>query len=458
MKILFQGINFAPDLIGVAKYTTEMCAALAERGHEIHVVTAPPYYPNWAVPAPYRATRYADETIENIPVTRCPLYVPRTPTGARRLVHHASFAASNAFTTFHRAHRLRPDVIFAIAPSLMSAPAAYLAARVYGAVSWLHIQDFEIDAAFDLGFMSGHAVRRLAHVGERRLLGVFDCVSSISPAMIGRLRDKGVDNGRLFELRNWVDTTLVKPSDRLTSYRSALGIDAAKIVALYSGNMATKQGLEHLVRAAHWLAANCLEVVLILCGSGPMRPRLEAQTAGLPNVHFLDLQPNVKFPELLATADIHLLPQRAEAAGLVLPSKLPGMLASGRPIVVMADANTALAAEVAGAGIAVPTADGGDALARAVAHLAADADLRERCGKEARRVALERWDSAAIMAALESQLRILTARQQRNVHAGHDQSVGGKALEHVGDDSQLPLPDTTLQLSTTARLRRIEPK
>jgi colanic acid biosynthesis glycosyl transferase WcaI len=292
----------------------------------------------------------------------------------------------------------------------MSAPASYLAARVCGAVSWLHIQDFEIDAAFELGFLSGHAIRSFALAGERHLLGAFDCVSSISPKMIVRLREKGVDDGRAFELRNWVDTTVIKPSDRLTSYRLALGIDAAKIVALYSGNMAAKQGLEHLAQAARWLAANCAEVVVILCGSGPMRPTLEAQTAGLPNVHFLDLQSNDKFPELLATADIHLLPQRAEAADLVLPSKLAGMLASGRPIVAMAEVGSGLATETNGVGVVVPSGSG-EALGRAVARLAADADLRDRYGQEARRVALVRWDKRAIITALESRLEILTARR-----------------------------------------------
>lgn len=412
MKILVQGINFSPDLIGIAKYTTEMCTALAARGHDIHVITAPPYYPNWRVPPPYRATRYAAETIENVTVTRCPLYVPRTPTGLRRVVHHASFAASSAFATLYHARRLRPDVIFAVAPSLTSAPAAYLAARVSGAVSWLHIQDFEIDAAFELGLLSGRPIRRIALAGERRLLGAFDCVSSISPKMIARLREKGVDDERGFELRNWVDTASIKPNNRLTSYRLKLGIDAGNIVALYSGNMAAKQGLEHVAEAARWLAANNPEVIVILCGNGPMRPTLEAQTAGLPNVHFLDLQPNENFSELLATADVHLLPQRAEAADLVLPSKLAGMLASGRPIVATAEAGSGLAAEIGGAGVAVP-AGSGEALARAVARLAGDADMRERYGQEARRLALARWDSAAIIAALERRLEILTARRAR---------------------------------------------
>jgi colanic acid biosynthesis glycosyl transferase WcaI len=410
MKILVQGINFAPGLIGIAKYTTEMCAALAARGHEIHVITAPPYYPNWAVPAPYRATRYQNETIETISVTRCPLYVPRAPTGTRRFLHHASFAASSALATLYYARRMRPDVIFAVAPSLMSAPAAYLAARVCGAISWLHIQDFEIDAAFDLGFLSGQAIRRLALAGERRLLRAFDCVSSISPKMIDHLHEKGVDNGRVFDLRNWVDTTFIKPSDRLTSYRLTLKIDAAKIVALYSGNMSAKQGLESLAQAAHWLAVNCPEVVVILCGAGPMRPRLEAQTAGLANVHFLDLQPNAKLSELLATADIHLMPQRPEAADLVWPSKLAGMLASGRPIVAMADAGSGLAAEIKRVGIAVPTGSG-EALARAVAGLAGDANLRKQYGKEARRVALAEWDLSAIMVALERRLEMAQERR-----------------------------------------------
>lgn len=405
MKILVQGINFAPDIIGIAKYTTEMCQELAARGHSIHVITAPPYYPNWTVPATYRATRYSIEVIEGIKVTRCPLYVPPIPTGIRRLAHHASFAASSAIAALYHGRRWRPDVVLTIAPSLMSAPAARLTSRFFGAVSWLHIQDFEIDAAFELGILSGNLTRDLALAGERRLLGGFDCVSSISPKMIARLGEKGVMNERLFELRNWVDTTLIRPSDRLTPYRSVLGIDAGKIVALYSGNMAAKQGLEILGEAARRLV-NYPEIFLIFCGSGPMRPQLEAQTKGLPNVRFIDLQQNEKFPELLATADIHLLPQRPEAADLVLPSKLGGMLASGRPIVAVAQTGTGLANEIYGAGIAVSTTND-DAFAHAVLSLAADSNLRSKYGNEARRIALLRWNKDAIINALETKLQTL---------------------------------------------------
>lgn len=51
MRILLVGINYAPDLIGVAKYNTELCESLVAEGHEVRVVTAPPYYPAWSIPA-----------------------------------------------------------------------------------------------------------------------------------------------------------------------------------------------------------------------------------------------------------------------------------------------------------------------------------------------------------------------------------------------------------------------
>jgi colanic acid biosynthesis glycosyl transferase WcaI len=120
--------------------------------------------------------------------------------------------------------------------------------------------------------------------------------------------------------------------------------------------------------------------------------------------------------ELLATADIHLLPQRAEAADLVLPSKLAGMLASGRPIVAMANAGTGLAAAIKGVGVAVPTGSG-DVLGRAVAALAGDADLRQQYGKEARRVALAEWNRSTIIAALELQLERTLGRRLQNLPA-----------------------------------------
>lgn len=73
MHILFCGINYAPDLIGVPKYNTELCEWLKDNGHKIRVITAPPYYPAWSIPPTYRTWRYRSEVLNNVPVTRAPI-------------------------------------------------------------------------------------------------------------------------------------------------------------------------------------------------------------------------------------------------------------------------------------------------------------------------------------------------------------------------------------------------
>lgn len=403
LKILVVGLNYAPDFIGIPKYTTELCEELARRGHELNVVTAPPYYPSWAIPAAYRGL-WRSERLNGVQLTRAPLYVPKKPNGLTRLLHHLSFAVTSLPSAVLNAMTKRPDIVLAVAPSLMSAPAALLAAKLSGARSWLHIQDFEVDAAFELGMLRGDTARRWAERLERSLLAGFDRISTISEIMRRLLIRKGISEDVALEVRNWVDVDAVTawPSSN-TSYRAALGIPIDHIVALYSGNMAGKQGLEVLAEVAALLEARSTKVTLLLCGQGPLKGVLEAACAERGNVRFLDLQPTEMFSELLATADIHLLPQRAEAADLVLPSKLTGMLASGRPVVAMAGAGTGLAIEVEGCGLAVAP---GDAIAMtdAILRLATEETLRRDFAVAARARAEQRWRRSSVIDGLEAEL------------------------------------------------------
>lgn len=240
MRILFCGINYAPDLIGVAKYNTELCEWLKDNGHDVRVITALPYYPAWTIPSAYRSWRYHHEVINNISVTRAPIYVPSTQSGTKRLIHHASFAATSALPVISAVLRWRPEVIFSVAPSLMSCALVAPLARWVSAKSWLHIQDFEIDAAFDLGLLRNNRLRKLMSAIEHRILCSFDAVSTISPQMLQRLADKGVDHQNIRELRNWIDTAKVTPGDRLTQLRKELGLADPDIIALYSGTMSNK--------------------------------------------------------------------------------------------------------------------------------------------------------------------------------------------------------------------------
>ncbi|MGY4291896.1 glycosyltransferase involved in cell wall biosynthesis [Bradyrhizobium sp. LM2.7] len=161
MRILFVGINYAPDLIGVAKYNTELCESLVAEGHEVRVVTAPPYYPVWKIPTDFKTAYFRRRLIDGVRVTRTPIYVPEHPSGAKRLLHHASFALTSIVPILAEASFWRPDIVLSVAPSLMSGALVSTIARRIKATSWLHVQDFEVDAAFELRLLQSSSLRKM---------------------------------------------------------------------------------------------------------------------------------------------------------------------------------------------------------------------------------------------------------------------------------------------------------
>jgi colanic acid biosynthesis glycosyl transferase WcaI len=441
MKILVIGINYAPELIGIGKYTTEMCNELRRKGHEVTVVTAPPYYPDWRISRPYSGFAYSREVVDGIEVVRCPLYVPRLPRALRRILHHLSFALTSVPAIFLQVLKFSPDLVLSVAPSLMSAPAALVAGKLSGAATWLHIQDFEVDAAFDLNFLSGGWLRRAALWCERKLLTSFDQVSAISAKMVDLLQSKGVSRFRAFEFRNWVETTAIDPrlaDAAKAEWRAALLGSASGTLVLYSGNIGAKQGFEVLAEAARRLAPNRPDIVFVFCGAGAMKERLMQLTADLPNVRFLDLQPAESFRSLLISADIQLLPQCSEIQDLALPSKLGGMLVSGRPIVAMASADTQIASELADVGVVVPPGDVG-AVVEAVLRLASDSKLRDSLGANGLHLARQRWERGAVLAEVEARIVDLLARRRKG-GAGLGVPVSAAVRPRVagGDDLKLP--------------------
>lgn len=401
MRLLVYGLNYAPELTGTGKYTAEMAEALAARGHDVRVVTAPPYYPQWRIAQGWSSWRYRQERRNGVTVWRSPLWVPARPGGAARLVHLASFALTSALPLV-RQWRWRPDVVMSIAPTLLCAPAALALARATGARAWLHVQDFEVDAAFNLGVLENARAARAAHAVERSLFARFDIVSSISAKMVERLGRLGVAASKVFCAPNWVDVDAIRPLDRESEYRRMLAIPEGAKVVLYAGNMGTKQGLEHLAKAAALLAHRA-DIRFVFCGEGPTKARLATCCAGLPNCRLIDLQPGEHLNELLNLADIHALPQRADAADLVMPSKLSGMMASGRAIVAMAHAGTELHDAVAPRGVVVAP-DDAQAFAAAITALADDAAWRAQLGEAARGFAQEMLSSASVLARIEAKL------------------------------------------------------
>lgn len=403
-------LNYAPETTGVGLYSGELAQTLAARGHSVSVLCGNPHFPQWKLYDGYRAFHWMHTIEENVTVTRCPIYIPAKIGGGNRLMHYASFLMSAALPGLRAARGFRPDLVIAAAPSLMSAPLALAIARISGAASWLHIQDFEVEAAFATQHLDAHGMlARLARGFERRMLKSFDRISSISPEMCDKTAEKGVAADIIYEMRNWASIDTVRPQISST-YRDRWNI-GDRHVALYSGSIGRKQGIETIAEAARLLDRRD-DLVFVICGNGPGREKMEAAAAGLRNIQFHDLQLKENLGELLNLASIHLLPQRADAADLVLPSKLTNMLASGRPTVAGVRKDRGLAREVEGAGL-IHEPEDPVAMAIAIERLLDDADLRARFGAEARRKAEQLWDREVIIDKFEEAARELVGIRRR---------------------------------------------
>lgn len=405
MRILIYGINFAPELIGIGKYTSEMARWLIKNNHDVRIVTAPPYYPDWKIHEEYNAREYTKEIWNGLTIWRSPLWVPAKPNGIKRLIHLASFAIFS-FPLLFKQVTWRPDIIWIVAPAIFCAPGALMIAKAFRIPIIVHIQDFEIDAAINLGLLKLRFLVKLIFKIEKWILNGFDKVSTISDRMKNLIEIKGVDSAKLFIFRNWVDTKLIFPNYDNNNLRKELGVCPEETLALYSGNIGKKQGLDIIINAAKIILERNIQLKFVICGRGAEYNRLRLKSIGLKNIIWVATQPTERLNELLNMADIHLLPQLSDVADLVMPSKLTGILASGRPVVATAINGTELADAVKNNGILVlPNDDKG--FASAILRLANDPVLRDTLGRNARDFALKYLDSETVLKDFERQLREL---------------------------------------------------
>ncbi len=396
-RVLIYAMNYTPELIGCGRYTGEIGENLRREGARVDVVTTPPHYPGWAARDGYRAGRYVREDRDGVTIHRCPIGLSKQMKGFGRMWAPLSFALSSAPVVMWRILRDRPTHVFCVEPTLLAAPAAVLAAKCVGARTILHVQDLEFDAAFAVGHVKGGGLKSLVFGFERILLKGFDHVVTISEKMQSRLLEKGVRGERMNIVRNWVDTASIFPLPGANGFRDELGLAADDFVALYAGNIGVKQALGLVMDAAETLID--APITFVIAGDGPEKAALVARN--LPNVKFLPLQPEARLNELLNLADVHVLPQLSGAADLVLPSKLGGILASGKPLLAMADANSEIGIFLADEAVLVPSGDV-VAMARHLRAMATKPERQTRAPATSR--ALKALSKASSMQALNTLL------------------------------------------------------
>ena len=343
MRFLIYSLNYEPELTGIGKYNSELAYSLCEFGINVTAVVGYPYYPEWRVAKGYNNKHYSHEILNNISLIRCPIFIPSKVSTVKRIIHLISFSLTSGLALLTQKVK-KPNVIFLVQPSLFCAPMALVYAKMTGAFSIMHIQDFEIDAMFELGLKKKRKglFSKLVYTLERKILQQFDLVTTISSSMLEKAYEKGVEREKLYLLPNWASLTNHK--DLVDSrMREEWGFEDSDKIVLYAGNMGEKQGLETILDAAAYFQS-LSEIKFVMVGSGANEQNLKkyAKDRNLKNTFFFPLQPKERLGEMLCTADIHLVTQKAGVSDLVLPSKLTNILAVGGHAIVTAEKDTEL--------------------------------------------------------------------------------------------------------------------
>jgi colanic acid biosynthesis glycosyl transferase WcaI len=374
-RVLFVGINYAPEPTGIAPYTAGMAHALATRGWHVEVITTHPHYPWWKVQDGFGGWTRVEQRDE-VDVTRLSHYVPHRHTMVDRALSELTFGVRVDFAHWHH-----PDAVVLVSPAMISSRLAAARAAIGGIPTVVWIQDIYTLGARETGAVSRRADAIAAL--ERGLVRSADRVVVIHDRFRHALQEELSVTTPVDVVRNWSHVG-TDDAGRDAALRRKLGWADDDIIVLHAGNIGAKQGLHNVVHASREAARRGSHVKFVLLGDGNQRLALEAM-GGCERLQFLDPLPDGEFERALASADILLVNELPGLTEMAVPSKLTTYFATGLPVIAAVDSSSITHDEMfaAGAGPCVPAGDPA-ALVDAAEVLAADPAAAQAFGASGR--------------------------------------------------------------------------
>ena len=325
-NITFIGLNYAPEDTAIGLYSSQWVEFLKDKGFNVTVITAFPYYPKWEICESYKNKKtFLKEKNNGITVLRYKQYVPKTPSFVKRIIHLLDFT----FGSFINLFKVKEcDLVISVVPFTTSVLLGYIQKKRFNAKFWTHIQDFEFDAALQTGVGKKENIFFSLLFGlEKWLLSKPDLVSTISHTMIKKLDKKS--NSKQFYMPNWIDEKMIDPN-KSNTHRYLM---SDKIKILYSGNIGDKQDWEVFVEFCKDINPSKCEVIVV--GDGSKKEWVIKKTEQFKNVKHYPPVPFEELSDLLCSADLHILFQKPKLLDTVMPSKVLGMMASGKPSIII---------------------------------------------------------------------------------------------------------------------------
>ena len=393
LRICFFNRSYHPDQGATGQLLTDLAEDLARDGrHEVWVVAGPPLLRSAplgpaAAPASRRRFPFGREERNGVRILRAWGTALGPARFAARAANYLSFFGSSCLAGLAVP---RPDVVVALTDPPIIGLAALACARRTGARFVYLCQDVFPEVARLLGDFRSERVDRLLERVTRLLIARADRVVAVGETMRERLvAGKDADPGRITVIHNWADCSAIVPGPKRNPWSLAHGL-AEPFVVMHSGNIGLSQDLDVLIDAAARLSAYP-DIVVAIVGDGVKRAALEARVSQrrLANVRFLPYQPRERLAESFASADLFVVSLARGLAGYIVPSKLYGILASGRPYVAAVEEASEVAAITRRyqSGLLAEPGDA-ESLARQILTLHGDRARGRELGANARRAAL----------------------------------------------------------------------
>lgn len=389
MKILFFNRSYYPDTSATGQLLTDLCEGLVQKhGHRVSVVAGPSLLPASEQPLAGRGGLFfRRESRRGVAVLRA----KGTRFSKRRFPGRFSNYVTYFFSACVAGLRVdRPDVVVALTDPPIIGLAAVLASGRFRAPFVMSYRDVFPEAARLLEDFHSPIVDSFLLRVNRFLVRRADRVVALGETMRRRLIEgKGADPVSTVVIPDWADCSQITPGPKENPFSRRHGL-ADKFVVMHSGNIGLSQGLDALVEAAARLAPYA-DIRIVLVGEGAAKASLEARarSLNLSNVLFLPYQPKERLTESFAAADVFVVSLKRGLSGVIVPSKLYGILAAGRPFIaaVEEDCEAALIAAQHRCGLPADPENPAD-LAEKVLVLYQDSGLRRQMAENARRAAL----------------------------------------------------------------------
>ena len=391
--MIFVNRFYAPDESATSQMLTDLAEALARSGIEVEVLCSRQLYGHAGADLP------ATEVLRGVSVRRLTTTRFGRDSLIGRAVDYATFYLRAAASMLGRLRR--GDVLVVKTDPPLLSLVGWLAARCRGArlVNWL--QDLYPEVASRLALSPvPRPVEALLRAARDRTLATARVNVVLGTSMREYLIGRGIAAARISICENWADEDRLRPlAASCSELRGRLGLGSC-FVAAYSGNLGRAHDSTTILEAACALRDDP-DIVFLMVGGGAGMRSLETQVRarGLTNFRFTPYQSREALSDSLAAGDVHLVSLRPELEGLVVPSKLYGILAAGRPVVFVGDPAGELAGLIASTEVGISVGSGDPAgLCRALRTLRDDEGRRTRMGIRARVVFEERYTLAAAVA------------------------------------------------------------